>query len=324
MSVEAKEDTAEVDAAACVDSRSVHTTVSVIIPALNEALNLPEVARRMPAGIDEIVFVDGHSVDNSVEVARVLWPSAKIISQTRRGKGNALACGFHAATSDIVVMIDADGSTDPAEISSFIDTLINGADVAKGSRFAIGGGSSDITPTRRVGAIALAALANLKSGASFTDLCYGYMAFWRCHLPALSLPAVDAEDAQWGDGFEIETLISMRVATSGLRVVEVPSFERTRIHGVSHLHAFRDGWRVLRTIWSECPGHRRASRFDLGGQRDGRHAGGLCSEHEARQPRLRQGLGRFRRLPLGVGVGMTPTVAAVNQPSLRNGSGSVS
>lgn len=91
-------------------------TVSVIIPALNEARNLPHVARAMPVDIDEIVVVDGGSKDDTVAVARELWPDAVHIKQTRRGKGNALACGFAAASGDIIVAIDADGSTDPAEI----------------------------------------------------------------------------------------------------------------------------------------------------------------------------------------------------------------
>jgi glycosyltransferase involved in cell wall biosynthesis len=272
MTVEAPEGTKEANAGVRVDAPLARTTVSVVIPALNEARNLPEVARRMPAGIDEIVFVDGHSVDNSVEVARRLWPSAKIISQTRRGKGNALVCGFHAATSDIVVMIDADGSTDPGEISLFVEALMSGADVAKGTRFAVGGGSSDFTLTRRMGNKALNAAFNLKFKASFTDLCYGYMAFWRCHIPAMALPLADIADPQWGDGFEIETLINLRVASSGLTVVEVPSYESSRIHGESHLRVVSDGWRVLRTIWTERPTPGGAVHGQRASQRNGRHA----------------------------------------------------
>jgi len=238
-------------------------TVTVVIPALNEAMNLPIVARQMPNAVDEIVFVDGNSVDDTVAVARRLWPHAKIITQTRRGKGNALACGFRAATCDIVVMIDADGSTDPAEITTFVDALVGGADVAKGTRFAAGGGSSDITVTRRIGGKTLAALANRAARTSFSDLCYGYMAFWRRHLPVLALPDVGADDPQWGDGFEIETVIAMRVVTSGLRVVEVPSFERDRVHGESNLNSVTDGLRVLRTIWRE-----RARRHGRGNNHD--------------------------------------------------------
>ncbi|BBY27918.1 glycosyltransferase family 2 protein [Mycolicibacterium sediminis] len=248
-------------------------TVTVVIPAMNEARNLPDVARRMPEGIDEIVFVDGHSEDDSIEVARTLWPTAKIISQTRRGKGNALVCGFEAATSDIVVMIDADGSTDPGEIVRFVEALNGGADVVKGSRFADGGGSSDFTFTRRFGNKVFNSMVNLKFRASFTDLCYGYMAFWRCHLPAMALPDSAATEAQWGDGFEIETLINVRILTSGLRVVEVPSFERSRIHGTSNLHAFSDGWRVLRTIHGERSTRRGATPARREAARVGQHVG---------------------------------------------------
>ncbi|MCV7423755.1 glycosyltransferase family 2 protein [Mycobacterium yunnanensis] len=241
---------------------NVRSTVTVVIPALNEARNLPAVAARMPDCVDEIVFVDGHSADDSIDVARTLWPTAKIVMQTRRGKGNALVCGFEAATSDIVVMIDADGSTDPMEITLFVDALIAGADVVKGSRFAAGGGSTDITISRRMGNRALNAMVNRKFGATFTDLCYGYMAFWRCHLPTLTLPGVDLDEPQWGDGFEIETLINVRVHALGLTLVEVPSFESDRIHGESHLNAVSDGLRVLRTIFKERPPSRRTMRIN--------------------------------------------------------------
>ncbi len=84
-----------------------------MIPALNEERNLAYLASRLPHDVDEIVFVDGDSADNTALVARELWPNGVHLRQTRKGKGNALACGFAAASGDIVVMIDADGSTDP-------------------------------------------------------------------------------------------------------------------------------------------------------------------------------------------------------------------
>lgn len=238
---------------------SSRPTVSVIIPAMNEAKNLPFVASRMPEGIDEIIFVDGNSVDNTVEVARELWPEAIVVTQTRSGKGNALACGFNAATSDIIVMIDADGSTDPAEIPRFVEALIAGGDLAKGSRFVAPGGSSDITLLRNLGNKGLNGLVNLVFRTKFSDLCYGYNAFWRKHVSVIELPPTEYTRAQWGDGFEIETVINVRLATSGLRVVEVGSFEGPRLHGRSNLNAYSDGMRVLRTIISEW-GHWRATK----------------------------------------------------------------
>jgi glycosyltransferase involved in cell wall biosynthesis len=238
---------------------SVRPTVSVVIPALNEERNLPHVASRMPFDVDEIVFVNGRSVDNTAAVARELWPTAVHVDQTRTGKGNALACGFAAASGDIIVMIDADGSTDPAEIPSYVGALMAGADFAKGSRFIQGGGSEDITKLRRVGNKALNGLVNFLFGTKYTDLCYGYNAFWRRCLDAMQLPSIAADCAQWGDGFEIETLINVRVAGSELNVIEVCSHEYSRIHGISNLNAVSDGLRVLSTIGSEFR-NRRASR----------------------------------------------------------------
>jgi glycosyltransferase involved in cell wall biosynthesis len=235
--------------------------ISVVIPALNEERNLPLVAARMPVGcIDEIVFVNGDSQDNTAAVARQLWPHGVHVHQTRRGKGNALACGFAAASGDIIVMIDADGSTDPAEIPRFISALLSGADFAKGSRFIPGGGSADITPLRYWGNKGLNELVNALFKTEYTDLCYGYNAFWRGCLNVMRLPDIESEAAQWGDGFEVETLINVRVATNGLRIAEVCSYEANRIHGVSNLNTFADGARVLRTIEHEYLRTREMSR----------------------------------------------------------------
>jgi glycosyltransferase involved in cell wall biosynthesis len=235
-------------------------TVSVVIPALNEERNLPHVAAQLPDDIDEIVFVNGNSVDNTAEVARELWPDGVHVKQTRKGKGNALACGFAVASGDIIVMIDADGSTDPAEIPSYIEALTSGADFAKGSRFISGGGSADITVFRRFGNMGLNGLVNALFSTRYTDLCYGYNAFWRHCLDVMRLPGVHATTPQWGDGFEIETLINVRVAARGLKISEVCSYELNRIHGASNLNAVTDGIRVLRTIRREFAYARQEQR----------------------------------------------------------------
>lgn len=239
-------------------------SVSVVIPAMNEARNLPHVFARLPENLHEVIIVDGHSVDGTVDVARELRPDVRIVTQNRRGKGNALACGFAAATGDIIAMIDADGSTDPAEIPQFVDALVEGADFAKGTRFTAGGGSSDITPLRTAGNKALCGLFNMLNSTAYSDLCYGFNVFWRRHVKSFRLDATSeaAPDAapRWGDGFEIEALLSIRAAEAGLTVAEVGSFEHDRIHGESNLNTFRDGYRVLRTIVTE----RRGSRRDNG------------------------------------------------------------
>lgn len=225
--------------------------VSVVIPAMNEERNLPYIAARMPRDVDEIVVVDGHSTDCTVALAKRLWPGGVHVTQSRRGKGNALACGFAAATGDMLVMVDADGSADPAEVPRFVQALVHGADFAKGSRFRPGGGSDDITKFRRLGNRGLNLLVNRLFTMDFTDLCYGFNAFQRHCLDVMRLPDISAEKPQWGDGFEIEALLNMRLAASGLSVVEVFSHEAHRIYGASNLNAVRDGFRVLATIRRE-------------------------------------------------------------------------
>ncbi|MEU2263399.1 glycosyltransferase family 2 protein [Streptomyces sp. NPDC019645] len=224
--------------------------VSVVIPAMNEAKNLPHVFGTLPEWIHEVVLVDGNSTDGTVDVARELWPGVTVVRQAGKGKGDALISGFAACTGDIIVMVDADGSADGQEIVSYVSALVGGADFAKGSRFANGGGTDDMTPIRKLGNRVLCGIVNAKFGARYTDLCYGYNAFWRHCLDSITLDCT---------GFEIETLMNIRVVKAGLRVQEVPSHEYLRIHGMSNLRAVRDGLRVLKVILKE-KGVRRAAR----------------------------------------------------------------
>jgi len=240
--------------------------ISVVVPALNEAANLREVLPTLPE-VHEVILVDGGSVDGTVESALEVLPGVITVTQMRRGKGNALAAGFAMVTGDVVVTFDADGSADAAEIPRFVEALVEGADFAKGSRFRPGGGSTDITVARRLGNRFLHTWMNLAFRTRFTDLCYGYNAFWADLIPVLDLPdhaLVTPRDAAmlWGDGFEIETLINCRFAGAGLVITEVPSFERGRLHGRSNLHAVSDGLRVLRTLRTERARVRRDTALD--------------------------------------------------------------
>jgi hypothetical protein len=231
------------------DGMAIAPKVSVVLPVMNEAANLPGVFATLPAWVHEIVLVDGRSTDGTIDVARRLRSDVKVVLQGGVGKGDALAAGFAVASGDIIVAIDGDGSTDGKEIVRFVSALLAGADFAKGSRFNSAGRSDDITAFRRCGNKLLNLTVNRLFGTSFSDLCYGYNAFWSRHLDAL------APDSP---GFEIETLMSIRAARAGLRIYEVPSHERPRLHGSSNLSAVKDGWRVLRLIAAEKREARRS------------------------------------------------------------------
>ena len=231
-------------------------SVSVVIPTLNEAQNLPHVLPAIPDWVHEVVLVDGGSSDGTVEAAKRLREDIIVVEEPTPGKGAALRRGFAIAEGEIIVMLDADGSMDPAEIPAFVSVLIGGADYAKGSRFCHGGGTEDMEWYRKFGNWALTKAVRNAFGGRYSDLCYGYNAFWASTIDRLDLDA---------DGFEIETLMNIRALTSGMTVTEVPSYESQRIYGSSHLNTVTDGWRVLKTIVSErrSPFRADASVIDL-------------------------------------------------------------
>ena len=216
--------------------------VSVVLPAKNEVRNIPWVLERIPSWVDEVVLVDGLSRDETVAIARMLKPDLVVVHEERAGKGRALRSGFDAATGDIIVMLDADGSMDPMEMSRFVDAIRQGNDFVKGSRFLRNGGTGDITRIRWAGNLALLALTNLLYRRRYSDLCYGYCALRRDKARSLHLDA---------DGFEIEMQLVARFTRLGYRVAEVPSYESPRRFGHSNLHAVRDGIRVFKTLVRE-------------------------------------------------------------------------
>jgi hypothetical protein len=231
-------------------------SITVVIPALNEEHNLPLILENLPP-VDEVVVVDGRSSDDTVAVAREVRPDVVVVRQTRSGKGNALVCGFAASTGDIVVTLNADGSADPQELPRFVDALLSGAEAAHGSRFRPGGDHRDAGAAERFGHGVLCRIVNLFFGTRFTDLSCGYNAYWRELLPALELPGPDARGPKrgrlaWGEGPEIDTLTTLRMATQGLRVVEVATVGYPRIYGDERPRRLLPAaLRALRTAWSE-------------------------------------------------------------------------
>ncbi|MGO9925190.1 MAG: glycosyltransferase family 2 protein [Mycobacterium sp.] len=214
-------------------------TVSLVIPVRNEARNIGWVLEQIADEVTEIILVDGESTDVTIVTARRHRPDVRVVPQQGKGKGSALRTGFLAATGDIIIMMDADGSMLPSEIPHYVHFLANGYDFVKGSRFISGGSSLDITPFRRLGNWFLLTVFNSVYHGHLTDLCYGFCAFDRRYLEHLHLSAT---------GFEIEAEMTVRAMQAGLRIAEVPSLELPRRSGESNLHAIRDGVRVLRTV----------------------------------------------------------------------------
>ncbi|MFM7088059.1 MAG: glycosyltransferase family 2 protein [Candidatus Paceibacterota bacterium] len=236
-------------------SRASKPRVSVVIPSKNESENLKYVLPLLPKDIYEVIIVDASDNDSTKKTALSLTPKAKVIQQLGKGKGSALSAGFSYATGDVIVMLDADGSMDPREIPAYIGLLMSGADLVKGSRYIQGAHSEDITLLRSIGNQALRTIANTLFKQRWSELAYGYAAFWRDIVKPLGLDSLDHPYSKprmdYGHGFEIETLIFTRAAAAGLRVVEAPSVEYNRVNGESNLRTFPDGFRVLLCMLQE-------------------------------------------------------------------------
>lgn len=217
---------------------------SIVIPTLNEAKNLsvllPQL-RASPVGRKaELIIVDGHSGDGTARVAK--RHGARVIYDSV-GKGSAIIAGMRAARGDVIIIMDADLSHATEELDELVARIRSGCDVCMGSRFMPGGGSGDITLLRFLGNKFFIALVNLIWGTRYTDLCYGYRSFSRSAARLMRLTST---------GFGIETEISIKCAKMGLRTIEIPSYEKPRLHGESNLSTFGDGWIVLKTIVSEA------------------------------------------------------------------------
>ena len=222
--------------------------VSLIIPALNEAQALHHVLTDVPSLIDEVIVVDGHSTDGTLDVVAAVCPSAICVTQPGKGKGDALKYGLSLATGDIVVTMDADGSMTLGDVPPMVEQLLDGCDFVKGSRVMPGAGSDDFTVLRRFGNWFLTRVTNIVYGVDYTDITYGFNAYWR-HV-------VVNPDAL-ADGFQFEIQAAIHAGRAGLRTAEVPCHEQARVGGASKLHPLRDGWRILRAILAEASPRRR-------------------------------------------------------------------
>lgn len=213
--------------------------ISVVIPTLDEEKNLPYLLDTMPKYVSEVIVVDGYSKDKTVRIAKKY--NAKILYD-KEGKGSALIKGLNAAKGDIVIMMDADCSHKTEEFEILIGGIKAGYDVCMGSRFLQGGGTSDMPLLRKFGNKFFVLLVNLFWKMNYSDLCYGYRSFNKNAITKLNLES---------KGFAIETEISIKAAKNKLKVLEIPSFEKSRKTGVGKLRTFKHGKEIIKRIITE-------------------------------------------------------------------------
>jgi dolichol-phosphate mannosyltransferase len=214
-------------------------TVSVLLPALNEEDGIGEVIDSLPrmeisnAGYDlDILVVDGHSKDRTIEIAKS--KGAKVVMQDGKGKGFGVRAGFTSVSSDYLVMMDADGTYPCEYIPTFLELLSNGADVVMGSRLLGSIAEGSMTSLNRAGNRLLSFMATALYGTKTTDLCTGMWGFTREAIDALELNS---------SGFEIESEMYAQSVKAGLSIHEVPICYSTR-EGETKLGSLRCGLRI--------------------------------------------------------------------------------
>jgi glycosyltransferase involved in cell wall biosynthesis len=208
-------------------------SVSVVICTLNEAGNLPHVLPKIPIWVDEILLVDGHSTDGTLELARRLRPEIVFLRQPGKGKGDALQYGINQAKGEIIVTLDADGETPPEEIGLFIKPLLEGNDFAKGSRL-FRRRPRKMPRYRWVGNKVLAFTCNVLYGTRFSDICCGYNSFWKKEFLKLDLSYAVNEV-----GCSMEQQMIVKAVKAGKKMKEVPIISDGRISGESVLSSLR-------------------------------------------------------------------------------------
>ena len=226
---------------AAVERKQQWPPITVLICSLNEAPNLAHVLPKIPSQVDEVLLVDGHSTDGTVEVAKRLRPDIHVLYQPGQGKAEALRYGIEQATGEIIVTLDADGETDPEDMPRFIEPLLAGYDFVKGSRFATGWRHKP--PHRLLGNFVIANTCNILYGTRFTDLCSGYNAFWKNILDRANIWA--------DDGWNYEPLIIARVLRAGLKVREVAQTFGGRIGEESKLGSWGQGLTSIKVLVRE-------------------------------------------------------------------------
>lgn len=219
-------------------SDSVAQHIVVVIPTLNEAANLPELAERLRLAVPcvDVLIVDDRSTDGTPEVAERAFaegPRVSVLVRVGpRGLGRAYVTGFQVAIEqgyEVIVQMDADLSHDPAAIPSLLAALKD-ADLVIGSRYCKGGGVEGWAPYR----LWLSRWANLYArtitGSGIADITAGFRA-WR----ASALASLDLDTAR-SSGYSIQVELAVRARARGLRIREVPIVFTERRHGKSKMN----------------------------------------------------------------------------------------
>uniref|UniRef100_A0A7C3RHL1 S-layer glycoprotein N-glycosyltransferase AglJ n=1 Tax=Archaeoglobus fulgidus TaxID=2234 RepID=A0A7C3RHL1_ARCFL len=211
--------------------------ITVVIPTLNEEEAIGEVVGGFVKRGYRVLVIDGNSKDRTREIARD--SGAEVVIQSGRGKGQAIAEAFDIVDSDILVLVDGDGTYLPDEVEKLLDPILKGkAEHVVGNRFA-NFERGAFTRLNLIGNKLLNMFFRFAYGVDLRDILSGYRALKREVYKSVELKK---------SGFEVETELTVETIARGFRIVEVPITYRKR-GGKTKLNPLKDGFRIGRTIY---------------------------------------------------------------------------
>jgi SAM-dependent methyltransferase len=226
--------------------------VSVVVPARNEAGNIEQLMDRVPemGGGTEIIFVEGHSTDDTYAaiqqaISRHPERSCKLLKQTGKGKGDAVRCGFAAATGDILTILDADLTVPPEDLPAFFDVLRSGcADFANGVRLVYPREDNAMRAANLIGNKFFGVAFSWMLGQRVKDTLCGTKTIWKKDYELLA-----ANRAYFGDFDPFGDFdLLFGAAKLSLKIVDVPVRYRNRVYGTTNIQRWRHGLLLFRMV----------------------------------------------------------------------------
>jgi len=228
-------------------------TVSIIIPARNEAGNIETLVQRVPeiGGGTEIVFIEGHSLDNTYDTIHEVikkYPNRdiKVAQQTGKGKGDAVRLGFQMASGDVLMILDADISVPPEDIALFYNALVeHKGEFINGVRL--------VYPMEDQAMRFLNLLGNRFFSRTFSWLMGQPVKDTLCGTKVLlkeDYLRIAENRSYFGDFDPFGDFDLLFGATKlSLKIIDIPIRYRSRIYGSTNIHRFRHGFLLLRMVF---------------------------------------------------------------------------
>lgn len=211
--------------------------VTVIIPTLNEEKGIGGVVESFIKLGFEVLVIDGNSSDRTRDIAKE--KGAKVVLQSGKGKGNAIVEAFQLVDSDIVILVDGDGSYPAEEVWKLIEPIEKGvAEHVVGNRFAKYEKGA-FTKLNLLGNKLINLFFRFAYGVELVDILSGYRAIKKDVYKIIEIRK---------SGFEVEAELTVETLARGFRIVEVPISYRKR-EGKTKLRPIRDGIRIGKTIY---------------------------------------------------------------------------